>query len=99
MSVQVVLAAISFTGIVDDNNKNKYSLKNLSSLSHRSLSLASFKLGLQFRGSDVLNQKSTSTGTEINSILRFDRGNTTYIMPYKFKVKVPKFKTPTNPVN
>ncbi|MBC7722912.1 MAG: hypothetical protein H7068_12865 [Pedobacter sp.] len=95
ISMQVALASISFTGIVDDNNKNKYSLKNLSSLSHRSLSLASFKLGLQFKGSDVLNQN----GTEINSMLRFDKGNTTYIMPYKFKVKVPKFKAPSNPVN
>lgn len=99
MSVQVVLASISFTGIVDENNKNKYSLKNLSSLSHRSLSLSNFKLGLQFKGSDALSQTTISNGTEINSMLCFSRGNTSYIMPYKFKVKVPKFKIPSIPVN
>jgi len=31
-------------------------------------------------------------------MLRFDNGNTTYVYPYKFKVKVPtKFKTPVAP--
>ncbi len=100
LSVQVALASISFSGISDDKNKgNKYSLKNLSLLSHRTLSLSSMKLNLQFKGSDVLAQKATPTGLEINSLLYYNRGNTTYIMPYKFKVKVPKFKTPTAPVN
>ena len=102
MGFQVALASISFTGIVDDKNKgSKYSLKNLSLLSHHGLSLSTIKLSFQFKGSDILNQKSTPTGTEVNSILRFDRGNTTYIIPYKFKSKVsiPKFKTPTVPTN
>ena len=99
MSVQLALASISFTGIIDDNNKNRYSLKNLSLLSHHNLSLSNYKLGLQFKGSDILNQKISANSTEINSMLRFDRGNITYIMPYKFKIKMPKFKTPSNPVN
>ena len=29
-----------------------------------------------------------------NSMLQYNNGNTTYIYPYKIKVKVPKFKTP-----
>jgi hypothetical protein len=33
--------------------------------------------------------------TEMNSMLRFDNGNSSFVFPYKFKVKVPKFKTPT----
>ncbi|MDI9365239.1 MAG: hypothetical protein QM541_09830 [Flavobacterium sp.] len=100
LSVQVALASINFSGIADEKNKvNKYSLKNLSLLSHRTLSLSAVKLNLQFKGSDVLTQKITPTGLEINSLLYYNRGNTTYIMPYKFKVKVPKFKTPTATVN
>ena len=98
MVVQVALASITFTGIIGGNDKNKkYSLKNLSSLSHHSLSLSTLKFGLQFRGSNILTQKNTTTtGFESNSMLRYDRGgNTTYIMPYKFNVKVPKFKAPT----
>lgn len=100
LSVHVAVASISFSGIADDKNKgNKYSLKNLSFLSHRTLSLSTVKLNLQFKGNDVLTQKATPTGLEVNSLLYYNSGNTTYIMPYKFKVKVPKFKTPTAPVN
>ncbi len=98
VAVQVAIASITFTGIIGDNDKHKkYSLKNLSLLSHHSLSLSSLKFGLQFKGSDILSQTSTtSTGFESNSILRYDRGgNTTYIMPYKLKVKIPRFKTPS----
>ncbi|MFC4231888.1 hypothetical protein ACFOW1_08295 [Parasediminibacterium paludis] len=100
LSVQVAIASISFSGMTDEKSKgSKYSLKNLSLLSHRTLSLSTVKLHLLFKGSDVLTQKSTSTGLEINSLLYYNSGNTTYIMPYKFKVKVPKFKTPTAPIN
>lgn len=100
LSVQVAVASISFSGITDEKNKgSKYSLKNLSLLSHRTLSLSTVKLNLQFKGNDVLTQKATPTGLEVNSLLYYNSGNTTYIMPYKFKVKVPKFKTPTAPVN
>lgn len=100
LSVQVALASISFSGITDEKNKgSKYSLKNLSLLSHRTLSLSTVKLNLLFKGSDVLTQKTTPTGLEVNSLLYYNSGNTTYIMPYKFKVKVPKFKTPTAPAN
>ena len=100
LCVQVALASIMFTGIVDENNKNnKYSLKNLSSLSRHSLSLSAYKFGLQFNGSFILSNKNTSAGTDINLMLRFDKGNATYIMPYKVEVKVPRFKTPGNPVN
>jgi hypothetical protein len=100
LSVQVALASISFSGMTDEKNKgNKYSLKNLSLLSHRTLSLSTVKLNLLFKGSNIVTQKTTPTGLEINSLLYYNSGNTTYIMPYKFKVKVPKFKTPTSPVN
>lgn len=98
MGAQVALASITFSGIIGETDKNKkYSLKNLSSLSHHSLSLSTLKLGLQFKGSNILNQSNNlTTGFESNSILRYDRGgNTTYIMPYKVKVKIPKFKVPS----
>ena len=99
MAIQVAFAAFSFTGITEERAKNsKYSLKNLSSLSHKSLNYASLKSNLQFKGMQVLGSKDPLSGTEVNSMLRFDNGNTTYVYPYKFKVKVPtKFKTPVAP--
>ncbi|MBS1641337.1 MAG: hypothetical protein JST94_11385 [Bacteroidetes bacterium] len=96
MVTKVLFAAFSFTGITDENNKNnKYSLKNLSSYSHKAFSLSHLRTTLQYRGSLVINQKSNTTGVELNSVLEYDRGNTAYVLPYKLKVKVPKFKTPS----
>lgn len=101
LSVQLATASISFTGTISDEKSKagKYSLKSLNSLTHHTLCLSSLKSQLQFKGSDILNQRSTITGLEINSILYYNSGNTTYIMPYKFKVKVPKFKTPSASIN
>jgi hypothetical protein len=94
MGIQVAYAAFSFTGIADEKAKNnKYSLKNLSSLSHKGLSFSSLRLSLQYKGTQA--SKEMTTGSELNSLMRFDNGNTTYIYPYKFKVKAPKFKTPS----
>lgn len=94
--VQVAFASLSFTGISDERNKaNKYSLKNLNnySYSHRIISLSVVKSDLQFKNAQVLTQKSNVNGVEMmNSMMQFDRGNTTYIFPYKFKIKLPKDK-------
>ncbi len=97
MGIQVAYAAFSFTGLSDEKNKNnKFSLKNLSSLSHKSLSFASLKSSLQYKGGQSFStSKETASGMEINSMLRYDNGNTTYVYPYKFKIKAPKFKTPS----
>lgn len=96
MGIQVAYAAFSFTGTTDEKNKSsKYSLKNLSSLSHKGLSFGALKSSLQYKGSIASRENKNSS--EVNSMLRYDNGNTTYIYPYKFKVKAPKFKTPAPP--
>lgn len=97
MGIQVVYAAISFTGIADEKTKStKYSLKNFSSMSHKGLSFSSLKSSLQFKGTQF-NSRESFSGSEINSMLRYENGNTTYIYPYKIKIKAPKFKSPTPP--
>lgn len=98
LGMQVAYAALTFTGLADEKNKNnsKFSLKSLSSLSHKSLSLSSLKSSLQYKGGqNYATPKETGSGFEVSSMLRYDNGNTTYIYPYKYKVKVPKFKTPS----
>ncbi len=97
MGIQVAYAAFSFSGLADEKNKNsKFSLKNLSSLSHKSLSFSSLKSSLQYKGGQTFSiQKEASSGLEISSMLRYDNGNTSYVYPYKFKIKAPKFKTPS----
>ena len=98
MGIQVVYAAFSFTGIADEKTKNsKYTLRNLNALTHKGLSFASLKSTLQYRGAKLTGTKETFSGIEVSSMLRFDNGNTAYIYPYKFNVKVSKFKTPAPP--
>ena len=96
LSIQMVYAAFSLTGIADEKAKGKYSLKNLSNLSHKSLSFSTLRSTLQFKGvQQPMMAKETVSGVELSSSLRFDNGSTTYVYPYKFKVKASKFKTPS----
>jgi len=94
MAIQVVYAAFSFSGISDEHNKNsKYSLKNLNSISRKGLTYSAMKSSLQ-----LLSNKDNQNSSEMNYMLRFENGNSTFVYPYKFKVKVPtKFKTPVAP--
>ncbi len=96
MSMQLAYAALSFTGIVDDKTRNnKYSLRSLNNYTRKGLTLGAIKSSLQYKGIHIPNATPSFQGNEINSMLQYDNGNTTYIYPYKFKVKVPKFKTPS----
>jgi hypothetical protein len=97
MGMQFVYAAFSFSGLTGEKERtNKYSLKNLSALANnKGISLYSLKSSLQYKGMQSLSSKNTGSGVETTSLLRYESGNTTFVYPYKFKIKVPKFKTPT----
>lgn len=93
-TVAAQAALASFTGSSDDRI-NKFSLKNLKKYS-KSYSLTGLRPNaLRFSGSEDLDIQNTSGGLEVNSMIRLERGNTTYVFPYKYKVKSPKFKTPS----
>lgn len=95
-SMAAHFAMASFTGRIDE--KNKFSLKNISKIS-KNYSLSSFRLsGFQFKGLQDMDEQKNENGTEMKTMLRFEKGNTTFIYPYKYEVKkAPKFKTPTPP--
>ncbi len=78
---------------IDDDDK--FSLKNLSKYK-KNYSLSSIRLSqFQFMGSQDIFQQKTNNSVQMQSMLRLQKGNTTYIYPYKHTVKIPKFKTPT----
>ncbi len=62
----------------------KYSLKNLSSLSQKTSTFQQLKSGLVYKG---LSSQS--------NYLIYNKGNITYVIPYRHKVILPKFKTPS----
>ncbi len=95
LATEAAIAAIS-SGISDERNKNsKYSLRILSRYSHKFIPLGTLKADLLLSGSQIVSQNKISGGSDLNSLLQFYHGNTTYSFPYKFKIRVPKFKTPS----
>jgi len=86
----------SFTGN-SDGSKDKFSLRNLNT-ANKPYSLSSLRLNTyNYKGSVELSQKTTSGQVQVSSIIRFEKGNTTYVYPYKYTVKSPKFVTPKAP--
>ncbi len=93
MMAQLAFASFSFNTISDERNKSgKYSLKTLNNLSHKSLSLSMINSYRLLKGNQMINQKVSPNGLEINSMLQYDNGSSTFVYPYKFKVKIPKDK-------
>lgn len=93
-AVQFVFAAFTSTG--KRNNKqaeSKYSLKNLSSFTHKGLSLNSVRYNSRLLATDY--KANSFMQSSANNHVQMQNGNTTFIYPYKAKIKVPKFKTPT----
>jgi hypothetical protein len=92
------IAFASFTGTSENKSRNLYSLKNFNRTFYRSASPFSLRAGFEYKGSQLLSVKKEDNGSlSMNSVLRYEKGNTVYIYPYKVKVSVPKFKTPTPP--
>ncbi len=90
----------AFSGNIGDDG-GKFNLKDLGRYSPKysyggsfsSSSLSQFS----FKGSEEFSLKLNGNSAQFQSMIRLQKGNTTYIYPYKYKVKVPKFKTPTAP--
>ena len=76
----------------------KISLKNFSKYSNKPSAYPSLRLSqFQFKGSQNLYQIHLNNAIQGQSMIRLQNGNTTYVYPYKYTVKVPLFKTPAPP--
>jgi hypothetical protein len=84
----VLIAAFSVTAFAtlgDGKSKGKKSslLNNKTSVVHGKFSL---KSGYQYRGSQIINQQKTNNSITLNSVITYQKGNTTYIVPMKTTV-------------
>ena len=92
------IAMGAFTGTAEKKSSKLYSLKNFNRNFYKSNSIFSLRSGFNYKGTRFLSQRNQPNGDiTITSMMRFEKGNTTYIYPYTHKVIVPKFKTPTPP--
>lgn len=92
------IAMGSFTGSTEESAKTKYSLKNFNKTFYKSASPFSLRAGFQYKGAQIVSIKKDANAISYNAVMRFEKGNTTYIYPYKHTVSVPKFKAPSAPV-
>ncbi len=95
-AVQVVFAAFTNTisGKSTDKTRTTYSLKNINKFKTKAFSLNSAKYSFHLKPTELTTQQ-TPVGFVTGSNIQFSKGNTTYIFPYKVKLKVPKFKAPS----
>ena len=77
------------------SSSSNFTLKNLNK--KKTVVLSPINSNYQFKGSQFLNVKKTGNTVQVNSVVRYQNGNTTYVFPYKYTVKAPLFKTPTAP--
>jgi hypothetical protein len=68
----------------------KYSLRNLSNLTHKTATFYTLKSSLIFKG--IAN---TNNATSNGNYLKYNKGNISYVIPYRYKIVLPRFKTPT----
>ena len=92
-------AMAAFTTSNNDDSKNKYSLKHLSKLTNNYLSFQAKFRSAQIGSSYfyIRQPSGLSLSTPVNNYLSSHQTTTTFVYPYKYTVKVPKFKTPTRP--
>ena len=96
ISLQSFAAYIGNT--IHDDRIKKITLKNFNRNSYKITAYPSFRLSqFQFKGSQNIFQFSSRHLMEGQSMISFQNGNTTYVYPYRYKVKMPLFKTPVSP--
>jgi hypothetical protein len=84
------------TGSTEKSSRSNFTLKNTnkSKTTLTPVNSSSFK----FKGTQFLSVKKDKNNTiQVNSVMRYQSGNTTYVFPYKYKVKAPLFKAPAAP--
>ena len=93
LMVTLVVNASTYVSTIDSKNdaiqfSSKFSLKNISTFTHKTTTFYSLKSSLEFKG--------LSSSTKNNSnYLQFNKGNISYIIPYRQNKILTKFKAPT----
>ena len=86
-----VNATVIINGTIESTKATeKYSLRNLSALTHKTATFYTLKSSLVFKGIS----STSSNGTNNGNFIKYNKGNISYVIPYRYKVVLSKFKTP-----
>lgn len=89
--ISIVQVAVADRG-VGKKNKTK-TLLNITTPSLLRNSIAfNLKSGLSYKGSLITNENNLSTSVMSSSLVTYQKGNMTYIIPYKHKIAIPEMR-------
>ena len=98
-ALMVVISSTTYastvvTGTIESKKvTEKYSLKNLSNLNQKLSTFHDLKSTLVFKGLSF--HVNVNGNTAQTNYLKYNKGNITYVIPYRHKVILPRFKAPT----
>ena len=90
----LITASVAAFATLGDGGKKSTSAKSLLSLRSNSLNYRSFSLksGYNFRGMSVIGTSRQDQYLTLNTVITYEKGNATYILPLKRKLLLDKVK-------
>ena len=91
MTISMILLGLTFftfASIGGDKNKSKNNSLQSAFTPIRTSRGFTLKEGLNYRGSVILRQEKISNFISYNSLITYQKGNATYILPNKYKVSL-----------
>lgn len=88
----ITTAVFAVDGIVVHSKAAKASFSNMK----KNITL-SLNAGFSYRDNKSFGFKKTGVSNSFNSVITYQKGNVKYVIPYKHKTILQKFKTPVKP--
>jgi len=82
----LAVSAVSAFAILGDKGKTPKNRSFLSNQNYNTSGNFSLKSNYNFRGSQVINPVKSAQYINLNTVLTYQKGNTTYIVPLKKKI-------------
>lgn len=92
VALSISLGVFAVDGIVMKSKSTKSSFSNMK----KNLTL-SLREGFYYKDNKSFGYRKNGGISAFNSVITYQKGNVTYIMPYRNKVILNKFKTPQKP--
>ena len=92
-AISVLLIAVVAITFASKGGAKKNKLPNTDFVPVRTTTGFTLKSGPSYGGSHILSQQKSTNSFSFNSVVTYQKGNTIYIMPYKYKVSVPSLNT------
>lgn len=89
-----VFAVMAVDGILVKSKSSKAAFSNMK----KNLTL-NINEGFNYRDNRSFGFKKMGSNNQFNTIITYQKGNITYVLPYKNKSLIQRFKTPQKPVD